>query len=230
MVLCARGPDQTLPLPRQGGHSLRRLDPQFCGLDGDSVFSGIVETTSAVVRVEELREQRIFHIEKPRGWRLREGESVSVDGVCSTVQKSNAHAFKVVYMPETLRRTTLGGLKARDRVNLERCLSLSSLIGGHLVLGHVDATARIARVHPEGDAKIHTFEIPRPLSRYIVEKGSIAVDGVSLTVVSSKPGQFTASLLAFTLRRTTLGRKGPGHRVNIEVDMLAKYLEQLVKR
>src|SRR5207245_11246939 len=143
-------------------------------------------------------------IEKPRGWRLREGESVSVDGVCSTVQKSNAHAFKVVYMPETLRRTTLGGLKARDRVNLERCLSLSSLIGGHLVLGHVDATARIARVHPEGDAKIHTFEIPRPLSRYIVEKGSIAVDGVSLTVVSSKPGQFTASLLSFTLRLTTL--------------------------
>src|SRR5439155_27115237 len=104
------------------------------------------------------------------------------------------------------------------------------LVARHVGLGHVDETVRIAGGQPDCDAKIHTCGIPRHLWRYVVEKGSLAVDGVSLTVVSSKPGQFTASLLAFTLRRTTLGRKGPGHRVNIEVDMLAKYVEQLVKR
>lgn len=194
------------------------------------MFTGIVETTSPILKLQNARGQRIFSIGKPRGWKLRDGESISVDGVCSTVQKSNGRVFQVTYMLETLRRSTLGGLRPRDSVNLERSLTLASLIGGHLVQGHVDATARIRSVKTEGGARIYEFEIPRRFSRYIVEKGSVAVDGVSLTVVSSPPGRFTVSLLAYTLSRTTLGRKGPGDRVNVEVDILAKYIEKLARR
>lgn len=192
------------------------------------VFSGIVETTSPVVSVRERRGERIVAIRAPRGWRLREGESVCVSGVCSTVQKCNGRTFQVAYMPETLRKTTLGSLRTSDLVNMERSLTLASLIGGHLVQGHVDTTARIVHARADGDAKIYEFALPRRFSRYIVEKGSIAVDGVSLTVVDSRPGRFTVSLLPYTLAQTILGRKRPGGLVNIEVDILAKYLEKLV--
>jgi riboflavin synthase len=192
------------------------------------MFSGIVETKSPVTRVREAREQRILFIRLPRNWRFREGESVSVDGVCSTVQKATAREFQVTYMPETLRKTTLGELGPGDSVNLERSLRLNSLIGGHLVQGHVDTTARIRKIKEEGEAKIYEFELPRRYSRYVIEKGSIAVDGISLTVVDSRPGFFTVSLLAYTLAKTTLGRKGVGDRVNIELDLLAKYIEKLI--
>lgn len=194
------------------------------------MFSGIVETTSSIVQVRNARAQRIFSIRKPPGWKLREGESVSVEGVCSTVQKTNGRVFQVTYMPETLRRSTLGGLHERDSVNLERSLTLASRIGGHLVQGHVDTTGRITGVKTEGKAKLYAFEVPRRFSRYIVQKGSIALDGISLTVVHSRPGRFTVSLLAYTLSRTTLGSKGPGDRVNVEVDVLAKYLEKWARR
>jgi riboflavin synthase len=133
-------------------------------------------------------------------------------------------------MPETLRRTTLGGLCRADRVNLERSLTLSSLIGGHLIQGHVDTIARIRFIRPEGEAKLYEFAIPRRFSRYIVEKGPIAIDGVSLTVVRSRPGFFTVSLLAYTLSHTTLGDKKPGDLVNIEADIVAKYVERLTRR
>jgi riboflavin synthase len=172
----------------------------------------------------------VIALMKPRGWKLRVGESVSVEGVCSTVAKLNGRLFQATYMPETLRRTTLGALGAGSRVNLERSLRLSSLIGGHLVQGHVDGTARISKVTPEGEAKIYEFETAKGVSRYIVEKGSIAVDGISLTVVKTAPERFAVSLLRQTLERTTLGGKGVGDRVNIEVDLLAKYIEKLAKR
>lgn len=133
-------------------------------------------------------------------------------------------------MPETLRRSTLGGLRKGDSVNLERSLTLSSLIGGHLVQGHVDATGVIRSFKDEGEAKICEIAVPRRLSRYIVEKGSIAVDGISLTVVRSWPGGFTVSLLAYTLSRTTLGSKRAGDKVNLEADLIAKYLESLVRK
>jgi riboflavin synthase len=192
------------------------------------VFSGIVETTGRVLKVQNTGGQRILTIRKPRGWKLEVGESVCVEGVCSTVQQKNGRAIRASYMPETLRKTTLGSLQAYDRVNLERGLTLNSRIGGHLVQGHVDATAHIRSVKDEGEAKIYEFVVPHQFSRYIVEKGSIAVDGISLTVVSARPRRFTVSLLAHTLSRTTLGNKGPGDRVNIEVDILAKYVEKLL--
>ena len=194
------------------------------------MFSGIVEITSPIVKIREAREQRIFSIRKPRNWKLGAGESVSVEGVCSTVQGSNARTFSVVYMPETLRRSTLGELGVNDHVNLERSLTLSSLIGGHLVQGHVDATGVIRSVRSEGEAKIYEFSAPRRLSKYIVEKGSISIDGISLTVVSTRPGRFTISFLAYTLSHATMGGKRVGDRVNLEVDLVAKYIESLMRK
>jgi riboflavin synthase len=194
------------------------------------MFSGIIEITSPIVKIREAHQQRIFSIRKPRGWKFGAGESVSVEGVCSTVQRSDASTFSVVYMPETLRRSTLGELGVNDPVNLERSLTLSSLIGGHLVQGHVDATGVIGGIRSEGEAKIYEFSAPRRLSKYIVEKGSIAIDGISLTVVSARPGRFTVSFLAYTLSRTTMGGKRVGGRVNLEADMVAKYIESLIRK
>ena len=194
------------------------------------MFSGIIETTGGVTRTGQAEGQQIVAIRKPAGWKLKDGESVSVEGVCSTVQSSNAREFRIVYMPETLRRSTLGSLQTGSNVNLERSLRLNSLIGGHLVQGHVDCTGKIRSVKPEGEARIYEFEIPARYMRYVVEKGSIAIDGVSLTVVETRRSRFTVSLLAYTLARTTLGGKKSGDRVNIEVDMVAKYLERLAAR
>jgi riboflavin synthase len=194
------------------------------------VFSGIVETTSPILSVSKARKQRMLTIRKPQGWKLQDGESVSIEGVCSTVQSFNKGSFRVVYMPETLRKTTLGELQAGDKVNLERCLTLQSLIGGHLVQGHVDTTARIKAITEEGEAKLFTFAIPGRFSRYIVPKGSIAVDGISLTVVEAKRSTFQCSLLAYTLSHTTLGGKRSGRLVNIEVDILGKYIERLLQK
>lgn len=194
------------------------------------MFSGIVETTSPILKINSAREQRILTIRKPQGWKLKDGESVSIEGVCSTVQSFDRNSFRVVYMPETLRKTTLGKLQTGDEINLERCLTLQSLIGGHLVQGHVDTTAEIRAIRNEGDAKLITFAIPPRFSRYIVPKGSITVDGISLTVVEATRSTFQCSLLAYTLSHTTLGGKRPGHQVNIEVDILGKYIERLLKK
>ena len=194
------------------------------------MFSGIVETASPILSVSNARKQRILTIRKPQGWKLQDGESVSIEGVCSTVQSFNKGSFRVVYMPETLRKTTLGELRKGDEVNLERCLTLQSLIGGHLVQGHVDTTARIKTITDEGEARLFTFAIPSQFSRYIVPKGSIAVDGISLTVVEATRSAFQCSLLAYTLSHTTLGGKRPGRPVNIEVDILGKYIERLLKK
>lgn len=194
------------------------------------MFSGIVETTSPVEQIDDSSGQRWVRIRRPAGWKLQPGESISVEGVCSTVQEVNRRTFQVIYMPETLWRTTLKNLQPGEKVNLERSLTLGSLIGGHLVQGHVDATARIRRIREDGGAKSYEFEFPTRLGRYLVEKGSVAVDGISLTVVKVPPGRFTVSLLDYTLSHTTLGGKTPGQEVNIEVDILAKYTEKLLAR
>ena len=194
------------------------------------MFSGIIETITPILKDDVNRRQHVLTIRKPAAWKLRDGESVSVEGVCSTIQSFNKNSFQVVYMPETLRKTTLGELKTGDAVNLERCLTLQSLIGGHLVQGHVDTTARIKKIQNEGEARLYTFQLPARFSRYIVPKGSIAVDGISLTVVQGTRSTFQCSLLAYTLEHTTLGGKKLGQQVNIEVDILGKYIERLLKK
>jgi riboflavin synthase len=194
------------------------------------VFSGIVETTSEILKIADGQGQRRVQIRRPRRWKLRPGQSVCVDGVCSTVQKAVNGSFQVTYMPETLRRSTLAAIGRGDYVNLERSLALRSLLGGHLIQGHVDTQAVIENIRPEGEAKVYEFSLPRRYSRYLVEKGSIAVDGISLTVARVRQRKFTVSLLAYTLRHTTLGNKRPGQAVNVEVDVLAKYVEKLLSR
>lgn len=171
---------------------------------------------------------RAVWISKPPGWKLQPGESVCVQGVCSTVQQMNRRTFGVIYMAETLRRSTLGLLRSGEPVNLERCLTPASLIGGHVVQGHIDTTARITRIRADGETKTYEFNMPRRFSRYLAEKGSVAVDGISLTVVKPTGARFTVSLLDYTLKRTTLGGKDRGDLVNIEVDILAKYVERLL--
>ncbi len=194
------------------------------------MFTGIVETTSPLLRVRESAGRHVYVVSTPQDWRLQEGESVSVSGVCSTIQQAGRRSFQLVYMPETLRKTTLGELGPGNHVNLERSLTLQSLLGGHVVMGHVDTTARLTGIRDDGTAKIYEFQIAPRFSRYIVSKGSVAVDGISLTVVDSRDGRFTVSLLEYTLARTTLGRRRTGDRVNIETDILAKYVEKLAKR
>ena len=158
------------------------------------------------------------------------GDSISVNGVCLTVVSLENHGFKANVMPETLRRTNLGELRYGDQVNLERALLLGGRLGGHLVLGHVDDTGEVMSVASEEDARIVRVAAPDRLMRYIVDKGFIAVDGVSLTVADLNDVSFAVSLVTYTAEGTTLGGKRAGDVVNLEVDILAKYVEKLKER
>ena len=155
------------------------------------------------------------------------GQSMAVNGVCLTVTHFDASSFSVDVMPETLSRTNLGLLSAGDRVNLERPLALGGQLGGHLVQGHVDATGRVADMLWDGEALLLRFEAPPEVMRYVVEKGYIAVDGISLTVTSRDESSFQVSVVDFTRRHTNLGERRVGERVNLETDIIAKYVEQL---
>jgi riboflavin synthase len=156
------------------------------------------------------------------------GESVAVNGVCLTVVDLSAGRFDADVSPETLRRSTLGELRAGDRVNLERALRPVDRLGGHFVLGHVDATGRIAGVRSDGEFRVLTFELPPDLLRYLVDKGSVAVEGVSLTVSALEGLTFAVAAIPHTLERTTLAGRKVGDRVNVEVDVLGKYVERLL--
>jgi riboflavin synthase len=159
---------------------------------------------------------------------LSEGDSVAVNGACLTATSVTPGGFTADVMEETLRRTALGSLRAGDPVNLELPLRAADRLGGHFVQGHVDGVGTVAAVHDEGFSRLVEIEADPGLMRYVVEKGSIAVDGVSLTVASLGEGTFGVSLIPETLERTTLGRASPGDSVNLEVDVLAKYVERLV--
>ena len=156
------------------------------------------------------------------------GGSIAVNGVCLTVTSFNSKSFSVDVMPETLKRTNLGRLTAGDKVNLERPLTLGGQLGGHLVQGHVDNTGRLTKVTRDRGAMVMEFEAPPEVMPYIVEKGFIAVDGVSLTVVARDTSSFRVSIVEFTRQHTNLGSRRVGDLVNLEVDIIAKYVEQLV--
>jgi len=157
---------------------------------------------------------------------VRAGDSIAVEGVCLTVERFGGDRFTVGLMPETLRRTALGALRPGGRVNLERSLAADGRIGGHFVQGHVDGTGTVAGQREEGAALVVTIAVPPALVRYIVEKGYIAVDGASLTVVEATPEAFTISLVRHTQEHTTLAHKRIGDGVNVEVDILGKYVER----
>jgi riboflavin synthase len=159
---------------------------------------------------------------------LSEGDSVAVNGVCLTAVSADAQAFTAEVMNETLRRSSLAEVSAGGRVNLELPLRAQDRLGGHVVQGHVDGVGAVSAVEDDGFARVVTIDAPPALLRYVVEKGSIAVDGVSLTVSSVSPDTFAVSLIPETLERTNLGAAAPGTPVNLEVDVLAKYVEKLV--
>jgi riboflavin synthase len=157
---------------------------------------------------------------------LKEGDSIAVNGVCLTVSSISSTAFCADVMPETLRKTNLHELKSGDKVNLERALPVGGRLGGHFVSGHIDGTGTILTEKREGNAQVKRISAPHQVIRYVVEKGSIAVDGISLTVVDVDNSSFSVSLIPHTAKFSTLGYKKPGDKVNLEADMLAKYIEK----
>jgi riboflavin synthase alpha subunit len=156
------------------------------------------------------------------------GDSVAVNGVCLTVTRFDAQAMRFDVVPETVHRAGFDALRAGDRLNLELSLRLGDRLGGHLVYGHVDGTAEILAKPPEGQGFRLHVALPAPLAPFIVEKGYVAVDGVSLTVASAAPDRFTVALIPETARRTTLGTKGVGARVNLEIDPVARYAQSAI--
>ena len=194
------------------------------------MFTGLVETTARVRRVDPEADGVRLEVETPLAAELEQGDSIAVNGVCLTAVDPGDDGFKADVMAETLRRSSLGPLAAGDSVNVELPLRAGDRLGGHMVQGHVDGTGTVERTRDEGFARLVRIAAEPALLRYVVDKGSIAVDGVSLTVADVDDDGFTVSLIPETLERTTLGAAAPGRVVNLEVDVLAKYVEKLVAR
>ena len=193
------------------------------------MFTGLVEGTGRIVFVEEggMARLGVFAGRLAEGTRI--GDSVSVNGVCLTVNEADGETLVFYAMQETLRRTALGGLEEGDLVNLERAMELGSRFGGHIVQGHVDGVGEVLKVSPEGDAEIWEFSAPVGVLKYAVEKGSVCVDGISLTLVSVGSHSFTVSILPQTREATNLKGLSPGDRVNLEADVIGKYVERLLE-
>jgi riboflavin synthase len=204
--------------------------PRSGAAEAVDVFTGIIETTGRVERVTQqggggrltLAADRVLA-------RLALGESIAVNGACVTVTSGSGRRFTVDVSPETLRRTTIGALARGARVNLERALRVGDRLGGHIVLGHVDGVGKLDAITPDGDWVLYRFRAPKPIWPYLVEKGSIAVDGVSLTVFRCQEGRFQVALIPHTLRQTNLADRVPGNRVNLEADVLLKHIEALLR-
>ena len=188
------------------------------------MFTGIVEE---VGRIASAKSDKLIMAAGDVLHGLNLGGSIAVNGVCLTVTSLQASSFTVDVMSETLKRSNLGVLKVGDRVNLERPLVLGGPLGGHLVQGHIDATGRVASMRWDGEAMMVRFEAPPEVMRYVVEKGFVAVDGVSLTVVTRNASTFQVSVVEYTRQNTIIGDWQIGDLVNLEVDIIAKYVEQV---
>lgn len=188
------------------------------------MFTGIVEEVGTIKSTGQGR--LVFSAQKVlEGTKL--GDSIAVNGTCLTVIEMSDATFTIEIMPETLRRTSLGSLHPGDPVNLERALAVGARLGGHFVQGHVDDTGKIVSLTPEGEAILMRVSTSPAIMRYVVEKGFIAVEGTSLTIVECDASSFMISLVGFTRENTVLGNKRPGDLVNLEVDIIAKYVEHL---
>lgn len=191
------------------------------------MFTGIVQTRGEVSAIARSRGARRLTI-KAKLPKLVLGESIAVNGVCLTVVRKARGGFQADVSVESLRRTSLDALRVGSRVNLERAARLSDRLGGHIVQGHVDAVGRLVRIEAEGNGWIYTFEAPAAVARYLVEKGSITVDGISLTVATVRGRRFQVAVIPHTIAETTLGERVPGERVNLEADIVAKYVEKML--
>jgi len=203
--------------------------PTADAASGGKIFSGIIETVGEVASLNrQAGGARLTIRSTLRGLAL--GESIAVSGACMTVTRARGGTFALDVSDESLRRTTLGALRPGTRVNLERSLRLSERLSGHLVFGHVDGVGQLREIAPVGDGALYRFSLPAALARLLVEKGSIAVDGISLTVFGCTARSFTVAVIPHTLAVTTLHDRVPGDRVNLESDMLARYVERAVER
>jgi riboflavin synthase len=193
------------------------------------LFTGIVEELGVVEALDDQGDAIRLTVRGPHVMvDARLGDSISVNGCCLTVAERNGETFTADVMRETLDKTSLGVLEPGGRVNLERAVTAQTRLGGHIVQGHVDGTGTVLTRHPSEHWEVVEISLPEHLARYLVDKGSITVDGISLTVVSVAATSFTVSLIPETLARTTLGFKQEGDPVNLEVDVIAKYVERLI--
>jgi riboflavin synthase len=193
------------------------------------MFTGLVQGTGVVRAIEPRPDGVRLRVETALGRELSPGDSVAVGGVCLTAIEADRGSFAADVVAETLRRSALGALRPGARVNLELPLRAGDRLGGHLVQGHVDGVGTVDAAREEGLGRVLRIAAPAELRRYVVEKGSIAVDGVSLTVAEVDDEAFEVALIPETLERTTLGAVAPGDAVNLEVDVLAKYVEKLAR-
>ncbi len=193
------------------------------------MFTGIIEGTGKLLEKRKAGGGLVFVVEASFDiHNPQEGESIAVNGVCLTAYNIQGRRFLADVSPESLARTILGDLSVGSVVNLERALRLSDRLGGHIVSGHVDCVATVAEKKPQGDFTIFNFSVPKEQDKYIIEKGSITINGISLTVNSCSEGHFSVSIIPHTLKETTLGAIKAGSRVNIEVDIIGKYVEKLL--
>jgi len=193
------------------------------------VFTGLVEEVGHVSSIGKGEMLRLSISAGRVSEGIRAGESVCVNGACLTAGEVDGGTLTFFAMPETLKRTALGDLAVGSPVNLERAMSAGSRFGGHIVQGHVDGVGEVLAVRPEGDAEVWEFGAPEAVLRYCVQKGSICVDGISLTIVSIGEGTFTVSILPQTRANTNLEELGAGSRVNLEADIIGKYVERLLE-
>jgi riboflavin synthase len=192
------------------------------------MFTGIIEDLGRIRSISKFSGRWEFRVETRLG-EIREGDSIAVDGVCLTATSVDGGTFVADASLETLRVTTLKDKSPNDVVNVERAMRADSRFGGHLVMGHVDAIGRIADMRNEGDSVRFEIEIPEDLSRYIVKKGSVAVDGISLTVNEQHDKRFTLNIIPYSASKTTIGSKNLGDQVNVETDILGRYVEKFMR-
>lgn len=193
------------------------------------MFTGLIEEVGTIAEVERGRGLRLAIRARRVLEDLKQGDSIAVSGPCLTVERVSGDRVWASLLPETAERTTLGAARRGDRVNLERPLRIGDRLGGHLVAGHVDGIAEVASSQDRGDTRLVELLSPAGLERYLVDRGSVALDGVSLTVMSPSERRFSVALVGATLAATTLGELRSGSRVNIEMDLLAKHVERLLR-
>jgi len=191
------------------------------------MYTGIIQTTQKAKKFEHVPKALRAWFAIPNNWDLAEGESINLDGACATVENIKGTDFSVYWMDETLKKTTFSNIQDDHVFNIERCLTLNDLIGGHLIQGHVDTTANVSSIEEVEDSRVITFSLPKEFTKYLIYKGSVGINGVSLTVVTVSSDTFSVSLIPYTLQHTNLGSLKVGDSVNIEIDMIAKYLEKL---
>jgi riboflavin synthase len=195
------------------------------------MFTGIIEDKGRFLRVEYQGQKKRLTLELPMNLtEVQLGDSININGVCLTIVEKRGQTIQLDLSPETLQKTVLGGLKEGDKVNLERALRLTDRLGGHIVTGHIDGIGIIVEKRKEMDFLNFKIRIPKSISKYVVQKGSIAIDGISLTVNESQGEDIQLSLIPYTLEKTTLMDKKVGDQVNVESDVLGKYVEKLLDR